>query len=239
MPGSTPASHRNGSSPPRTSAFARTDAAGSSAGAARGEQYTPVFVPAPGGPLIPPDARPLTEEPQDELAEPASPTAPAPAPPAATHQASRGTSAPTSDPLRPPGPQGTAPTVPSASAPPAATPPLAPSTGAHPLGLHGTTAHRSAPGAGPAKTQRPDDRLVAIGAAEGPLELVWLRERRGQRLTATLRPDGLIELSSGEVFGNPDAAAQNAARAALSVDGWGVWRIGDGGPTLRQAVADA
>lgn len=237
MPGSAPASHRNGSSPPRTSAFARTDAAGSSEGAARGEQYTPVFVPAPGGPLIPPDARPLTEE--DELAEPASPTAPAPAPPAATHQASRGTSAPTSDPLRPPGPQGTAPTVPSASAPPAATPPLAPSTGAHPLGLHGTTAHRSAPGAGPAKTQRPDDRLVAIGAAEGPLELVWLRERRGQRLTATLRPDGLIELSSGEVFGNPDAAAQNAARAALSVDGWGVWRIGDGGPTLRQAVADA
>lgn len=112
---------------------------------------------------------------------------------------------------------------------------MALSTGAHPLGAHAVSGRANGPGA--AGSPRPDPGLEQIGRSEGPFELVWMRERRGQRLTATLRTDGLIELPGGDVFDDPDAAAKVAAHAALRVDGWGVWRIGDDGPTLRQATS--
>lgn len=78
---------------------------------------------------------------------------------------------------------------------------------------------------------------MALAAQRGPAELVWFRERRRQRLTARLRPDGTIELPTGAVFTDPDTAAREAARSAMAVDGWQVWCLGDGGPSLRQAVA--
>lgn len=69
--------------------------------------------------------------------------------------------------------------------------------------------------------------------------LVWLRERRGQRLQALLRPDGLIELPDGAVYADPNEAAAAAAGSESSVDGWRSWRLGDGGPTLAEATGAA
>jgi len=66
--------------------------------------------------------------------------------------------------------------------------------------------------------------------------LVWLRERRGQRFVATLRPDGLLQLSNGRMFADPDAAATSAADSESTLDGWRAWRLGDGGPTLAEAA---
>jgi hypothetical protein len=66
--------------------------------------------------------------------------------------------------------------------------------------------------------------------------LVWVRERRGQRLIAVLRADGLIELPSGDVFADPDKAASSAVGAENLVDGWRAWRLGEGGPTLAEAT---
>jgi hypothetical protein len=66
--------------------------------------------------------------------------------------------------------------------------------------------------------------------------LVWFRERRGQRLHATLRNDGLIELPDGRVHASPDDAAADAANTEGTVDGWRAWRLGDGGPTLAEAA---
>jgi len=66
--------------------------------------------------------------------------------------------------------------------------------------------------------------------------LVWLRERRGQRFVATLRPDGLLQLSNGRIFADPDAAATSAADSESTLDGWRAWRLGDGGPTLAEAA---
>ncbi len=66
--------------------------------------------------------------------------------------------------------------------------------------------------------------------------LVWVRARRGQRLIAMLRTDGLLELPSGELFADPDAAASAAVGAENPVDGWRAWRLGEGGPTLAEAT---
>lgn len=79
--------------------------------------------------------------------------------------------------------------------------------------------------------------LAALAAGEQPLELVWHRVRRGQRLVATLRGDGLLELADGSVHADPDAAATVAADLERPADGWRVWRVGDDGPTLGEAVA--
>ena len=62
--------------------------------------------------------------------------------------------------------------------------------------------------------------------------LVWSRQRRGQRFVATLRSDGLIQLPDGAVFADPDAAAAAVAGSEYPVDGWRLWRVGDGGPAL-------
>lgn len=82
--------------------------------------------------------------------------------------------------------------------------------------------------------------LAALAAAERQaMELVWLRVRRGQRLVATLRADGLIELPDGSVHADPDAAASVAADLERPTDGWRVWRFGDDGPTLGEGVGRA
>jgi hypothetical protein len=66
--------------------------------------------------------------------------------------------------------------------------------------------------------------------------LVWLRERRNQRLVATLRHDGLIELADGRTFVEPGDAAAAAIGSTSELDGWRSWRLGDGGPTLAEAT---
>ena len=112
---------------------------------------------------------------------------------------------------------------------------MALSSGSYAIASHGGRTP-DAPTPAAASRQVADPRLAAFAAELGAVELVWFRERRGQRLTARLRADGLVELPSGEIFGDPSAAAQLASHAALRVDGWGVWRVGDGGPTLYQAL---
>ncbi|HEY0216937.1 MAG TPA: hypothetical protein VGC57_11145 [Cellulomonas sp.] len=90
---------------------------------------------------------------------------------------------------------------------------------------------------GPAHDHTPLPELAALAAAgPGAVELVWLRVRRGQRLTATLRADGLIELPGGAVHADPDTAASAAADLESATDGWRVWRLGDHGPSLREAT---
>jgi hypothetical protein len=79
--------------------------------------------------------------------------------------------------------------------------------------------------------------LAQLAAAvRAPAPLVWLRVRRGQRLEATLRPDGLIQLADGALFADPDLAAARAAQAEGLVDGWRMWRLGDGGLTLAEVT---
>lgn len=79
--------------------------------------------------------------------------------------------------------------------------------------------------------------LAALVRGRGAVAtLVWFRERRGQRLHATLRQDGLIELPDGRVHANPNEAAAEAANTEGTVDGWRAWRLGDGGPTLAEAA---
>jgi len=79
--------------------------------------------------------------------------------------------------------------------------------------------------------------LVALAAAvRAPALLVWTRERRGQRLEATLRPDGLIQLADGAVFSDPDVAATRAVQSENIVDGWRAWHLGDGGPSLAEVT---
>jgi hypothetical protein len=94
------------------------------------------------------------------------------------------------------------------------------------------------PAVAPEADHTPVPSLAAIAAAEGrPTELVWLRVRRGQRLVATLRTDGLIEVPGGGVHADPDAAATEAADLERPTDGWRVWRVGgDDGPTLGEAA---
>lgn len=65
--------------------------------------------------------------------------------------------------------------------------------------------------------------------------LVWVRERRGQRFSALLRSDGMIELPDGTVVSDPDVAAATLS-GVEGVDGWRAWRLGDGGPTLSEAT---
>ncbi|MCC2313886.1 hypothetical protein [Cellulomonas xiejunii] len=65
--------------------------------------------------------------------------------------------------------------------------------------------------------------------------LVWVRERRGQRFSALLRSDGMIELPDGRVVADPDVAAATVS-GVEGVDGWRAWRLGDGGPTLSEAT---
>lgn len=83
----------------------------------------------------------------------------------------------------------------------------------------------------------PLPELAALVAAERqPLELVWVRVRRNQRLTATLRMDGLIQLADGSLHADPGQAAVVAADLERPADGWRLWRFGEDGPSLGEAV---
>lgn len=83
----------------------------------------------------------------------------------------------------------------------------------------------------------PLPELAALAAAERqPLELVWVRVRRNQRLTATLRTDGLIQLADGSLHADPGQAAVVAADLERPADGWRLWRFGEDGPSLGEAV---
>jgi len=87
---------------------------------------------------------------------------------------------------------------------------------------------------GPATPVPVADLMLAALAGElaTATTLVWSRQRRGQRFEATLRPDGLIQLPDGAVFADPDDAAAAVASSEYPVDGWRLWRVGDGGPAL-------
>lgn len=185
--------------------------------------YVPVFVPSET-PLVPPDARRLEDT---GAVPPVAPSAPGPPQPAAR-------------PVRTE-PRTVAPGVPANGVAPGVLPP--PAAIGVPRGAPATSPFPAAPvrlgstEQRPAPDPVPDGRLVALAALRGSLELVWFRARRGQRLTATLRRDGLIELPDGSVHADPDAAAQSAAGSAVPVDGWRVWRLGaDDGPSLAEAL---
>ncbi|GIG23035.1 hypothetical protein Cch01nite_37590 [Cellulomonas chitinilytica] len=127
------------------------------------------------------------------------------------------------------GPGGPRPFVASpGSEGPAATPPAG----------TGTRARVTDPKQPPTKPEGlvPLPELAALAKSRRAVTtLVWLRERRGQRFVATLRPDGLLQLSNGRIFADPDAAATSAADSESTLDGWRAWRLGDGGPTLAEA----
>lgn len=91
----------------------------------------------------------------------------------------------------------------------------------------------------PRRPQRPDwpypELAMLAKRRRAVTTLVWARERRGQRFTAMLRSDGMIELPDGTVLSDPDVAAATAS-GVEGVDGWRAWRLGDGGPTLSEAT---
>jgi hypothetical protein len=92
------------------------------------------------------------------------------------------------------------------------------------------------PGARPERSDWPFPELATLAKRRRAVTtLVWARERRGQRFTATLRPDGMIELPDGTVVQDPDVAAA-AVSGVEGADGWRAWRLGDGGPTLAEAT---
>lgn len=104
---------------------------------------------------------------------------------------------------------------------------------------HQTTTKEIAPvrESWPDGDQRPLPELATLAKSRRAITtLVWVRERRGQRLLAMLRTDGLIELPTGELHVDPDEAAAAAVSAENPVDGWRAWRLGEGGPTLAEAT---
>ena len=82
----------------------------------------------------------------------------------------------------------------------------------------------------------PLPELAQLAERYAPVPLVWVRARRGQRIEATLRRDGLIQLADGSLFADPDLAAARAAHSLGQADGWGAWRLGDSGPTLAEVT---
>lgn len=83
-------------------------------------------------------------------------------------------------------------------------------------------------------------QALASAAADlrEPVALVWASARRGFRYEATLLPGGRLVLADGRVFTDPSVAA-SAARGDSSVgdvDGWRVWRLGEGGAHLASLL---
>ncbi|WP_157773059.1 hypothetical protein [Rhodococcoides fascians] len=60
-----------------------------------------------------------------------------------------------------------------------------------------------------------------------PVDLVWVRPRKGDQFSAVLNDDGRIALPDGRVFISPSGAAI-AAADVVSYDGWYAWRLPDG-----------
>lgn len=190
------------------------------------EPYRPVFLP---GPLLEPPATPAsgtawTPDPPLVAPEPTPPPVGQPDQP------------PVSDRVPPRNPTGTQ-NVPVVARPPApSVRERRPRTAPTPVA---GTELRPASLTGMLPAVRPHPALATLAKGRGAVAtLVWFRERRGQRLHATLRGDGLIELPDGRVHADPDEAAADAANAEGAVDGWTSWRVGDGGPTLAEATGN-
>lgn len=84
-----------------------------------------------------------------------------------------------------------------------------------------------------------DARLALVaGTLDAPLDLVWVRHRRGERLEVVLGLDGLLHAPDGARFADPDAAV-HALSGSSSSSGWRVWRAGDAGPCLDELVSAA
>ena len=200
---------------------------------AQGQPYVPTS--APATPYVPTSAPAAAQTPP-----PAAPQAP---PPAAyvTPTPPRGS---TITPTAPPGHPVTVPPE-AALAAAARTASTAPTPVVDPgPALDAVPAQREpappAPAAdalGPIGPAGPHPALATLAHQRRVLTtLVWFRERRGQRVLAILRHDGLVELEDGRVFADPGHAAAAAVDAPHEIDGWRTWRIGDGGPTLAEAA---
>lgn len=89
----------------------------------------------------------------------------------------------------------------------------------------------------PAEAGSPDARLGRLARTlDAPLDLVWVRHRRGERLEVVLGLDGLLHAPDGARFGDPDTAARTLSGASTS-SGWRVWRAGDSGPSLDELAS--
>lgn len=161
----------------------------------------------------------------DAPAAPPTHLAPAPPAPAATPAVPYGATAPAAPPPpAPPAPVAAPTFTPVAPAAPQA--PLPPSY----------AINTAPPPPSYAPELEPHPRLAQLAGEIGkPTTLAWVQLRRGIRLTANLRGDGLIELTDGRKFADPSEAA-SAASHRPGVDGWAVWHLGDEGPSLNEAL---
>ena len=88
----------------------------------------------------------------------------------------------------------------------------------------------------PVTIEQPHPALSAlVAAANQELPLVWVQLRKGLRHEAMITQDGLVTLEDGRQFADPSVAAV-AVSGRHAADGWRVWRIGEGGRTLEDAV---
>ncbi|SDB96861.1 hypothetical protein SAMN05216410_1188 [Sanguibacter gelidistatuariae] len=79
-----------------------------------------------------------------------------------------------------------------------------------------------------------DAALAALASGlDAPLQLVWVRHRRGERFEIVLHPDGSLHTEGGTRYADPTWAA-SAVSGGTASDGWRVWRVGDEGRTLAE-----
>ena len=83
----------------------------------------------------------------------------------------------------------------------------------------------------------PAARALAVVASrvETPAALVWRSARRGIDHEAVLSADGYLTLADGRRFTDPSRAADEAQHTQ-DTDGWRVWRLGPGGPSLGEVL---
>ena len=83
----------------------------------------------------------------------------------------------------------------------------------------------------------PAARALAVVASrvETPAALVWRSARRGINHEAVLSADGYLTLADGRRFTDPSRAADEAQHTQ-DTDGWRVWRLGPGGPSLGEVL---
>lgn len=96
----------------------------------------------------------------------------------------------------------------------------------------------SPPGEGPAgpgsAREFPSVLAMVASRVPTPATLVWVRQRRGQRLEAKLRLDGVIVTAGGVEHEDPNEAAAASSGSLAPLDGWRVWRVGEDGPSLAE-----
>lgn len=92
-------------------------------------------------------------------------------------------------------------------------------------------AHTGSEPAAPADGER---NLAVIAQWLGEdTALAWIQHRRGIAHDAVLTAGGTVRLPGGAEHSDPTVAAR--AVSGRDVDGWRVWRFGDGGPSLADA----